>query len=97
MTKENTQNVIEHIMQQINDFKFKRYLIIFVEIGILSMIATFGNHILLIIVPYTCYLAIVSLTVGITGSMKKVSSVSQKFNLIIIAALLIEMPVKYSN
>jgi hypothetical protein len=97
MTKENTQNVIEHIMQQINDFKFKRYLIIIMEIAILTMIATFRNHILLIIVPYTCYLAIVCLTVGITGSMKKVSSVSQKFNLIIIAALLIEMPVKYSN
>ncbi len=81
------QERVQDVMNLINDFKFKRYLIVNVEIIILALIISFGSQVLLIIMPYTLYFSILMVTLGISGSQKLVSKVSSWFTVPIMAAL----------
>ncbi len=62
------QERVQDVINLINDFKFKRYLIVNVEIIILALITSFGSQVLLIIMPYTLYFSILMITLGISGS-----------------------------
>jgi hypothetical protein len=62
------QSRVQNVISLIQDFKFKRYLIVSLEIIILAMITSLGSQVLLIIIPYTLYFSLLMVTLGISGS-----------------------------
>ncbi len=62
------QSRVQNLISLIQDFKFKRYLIVSLEIIILAMITSLGSQVLLIIIPYTLYFSLLMVTLGISGS-----------------------------
>ena len=92
---EHTPAMVQRSVQLIRDFKFKRYLVIQIEVVVLALITSTGSNVLLVVVPYTIIFMALCLIIGITGSQKSLSIVSSYLTIPFFAILLVDLPSKY--
>jgi hypothetical protein len=79
----------------LKDFKFKRHLIVQVELIVLAVIASTGSNIFLVVVPYSVLFGSLCLIVGISASMRTLSTASSYLTIPLLAILFIDLPSKY--